>query len=357
VELRRKKLKKLQERKNNPQIFDESSCDHVAGGFFLTYFQVKITIPVVLTKHIFCNFVKSLQCNNPSPMYKLRFFFLVGFVLTAIVLPKGSYAQEEQYYDDYDREYLQSGTLVFGAQFNKFDPLFQKLNFNIFDESGAYDFTGTMDADSTNFARRSNFVGLGFNISGIQFLMSSGWRRSSPLNYFHVGFGVGFNHVLHFSYKTSQPKVWFEGLLNYNYLNSNIRLKEYDITQPPMAFFDGTQFPDIGIVAEGKYRMNVETQRHIIEPIGAFNFALSRSLGLRFAVGYSLFLNSSESKFVLRFSPDPQDNSLAKADEMVFEKTIDQINLDNRRLDAFPLDMSRWNFNVSLVFRLIGSGS
>jgi hypothetical protein len=68
-----------------------------------------------------------------------------------------------------------------------------------------------------------------------------------------------------------------------------------------------------------------------------------------------MFLNESQSKFVLRFSPDPQDNSLAEADEMVFDKSIEQINLDNRKMDAFPLELSRWNFNVSLVFRLVGN--
>lgn len=287
-------------------------------------------------------------------MTNIRISILLCFILTLTILPSACRAQEEKYYDDYDREYLKSGTLLFGTHFNKFDPHFQKLNFDIFDESGAYDFTGSLDADTTSFARRSNFVGLGFNISGVQFLMSGGWRKSDPLHFFNLGFGVGFNHVLHFSYKTSQPKVWFEGLLNYNYVNSKIRLKEYDITQAPMAFFDGTQFPDIGMVANGKYRMNIESQRHIIEPIGAFNFALSRSLGLRFAVGYSIFLNASESRFLLHFTPDPQDNNLAEADQLIFDKSIDQINLDNRRMDAFPLDMKRWNFNVSVVFRLIG---
>ncbi len=287
-------------------------------------------------------------------MLKLKNGSIFYLILVMTFVTFESHTQE-QYYDDYDRDYLRAGTLLFGTHFNTFDPLFERLNFNIFDESGAYDFTGTIDADTTNFVGRSNFVGLGFNISGIQFLMSGGWRRSSPLRFFNLGFGVGFNHVLHFSYKTSQPKVWFEGLLNYNYLNSTLRLKQYDITQPPMAFFEGTQFPDIGIVVNGSYKMNIETQRHIIEPVGALNFALARGLGLRLAVGYSMFLNESQSKFVLRFSPDPQDNSLAEADEMVFDKSIEQINLDNRKMDAFPLELSRWNFNVSLVFRLVGN--
>ena len=274
-------------------------------------------------------------------------------LILMVTLANQDARSQEQYYDDYDRDYLQTGTFLFGAHFNNFDPLFDKLNFNIFDESGAYDFTGTIDADTTNFASRSNYLGFGFNISGVQFLMSGGWRRSSMLNFFNLGFGIGFNHVLHYSYKTSQPKIWFEGLMNYNYLNSTIRLKEYDITQPPMAFFNGTQFPDIGFVAQGTYRMNIESQRHIVEPVAALNFALSRSLGLRLAVGYSLFLNKSQSKFVLRFSPDPEDNSLADADELLLDKTIEQINLDNRSLDAFPLELNRWNFNVSLVFRLV----
>jgi hypothetical protein len=264
---------------------------------------------------------------------------------------------QERYYDEFDRDYLQSGTFVIGANWNNFNPLFENLNFNIFDESGAYDFTGTLSVDSTEFVSRSNYFGLGFNSNGIQFLMSGGFRNSNVLNVFNLGFGLGFNQVLHFSYKTGQPKVWFEGLVNYNYLNSKIRLRRYDITQPPMAFINGSQFPDIGIVVGGTYALNIESQRHMIEPIAAFNFALTRSIGLRFAAGYSLFLNDSKSRFVLRFKPNPEENSLAEADALFFEKSAELINMDSRAFEVFPLELKRWNFNVSLVFRLFGSGN
>lgn len=296
----------------------------------------------------------SLSKPNTSIMSKISRKLLIIPVL-ALLLCRNLTQAQEQYYEDYDRTYLQSGTLMFGMHFNKFEPLFDKLNFNLLEESGAYDFTGVIDADSTNFIRRSNYFGLGFNINGIQFLMSGGFRRSSALNIFNLGFGIGFNHVLHFDYKSGQPKVWFEGLMNYNYMNSKMQLKSYTISQPPMAFFNGTQFPDIGIVVDGAYRLNIETQRHILEPVAALNFALSRAFGLRFAAAYSFFLNTSQANFLLRFSPNPQDNSLARPDKLVFDNALAKINLDNRRMDSFPLDMSRWNFNVSLVFRMLGS--
>jgi hypothetical protein len=284
---------------------------------------------------------------------KFRIFYIIS-VLTFLLCRNWTHAQE-QYYEDYDRTYFQSGTLIIGMHFNKFEPLFAKLNFNVPEESGAYDFTGVIDADSTNFIRRSNYFGLGFNINGVQFLMSGGFRRSNALNIFNLGFGIGFNHVLHFDYMSGQPKVWFEGLLNYNYINSKILLKSYKITQPPMAFFNGTQFPDIGIVVDGTYKLNIESQRHILEPVAALNFALSRAFGLRFGAAYSFFLNPSQANFLLRFSPNPKDNSLARPDKLAFDNALAKINLDNRRMDSFPLNMSRWNFNVSLVFRLLGS--
>lgn len=55
----------------------------------------------------------------------------------------------------------------------------------------------------------------------------------------------------------------------------------------------------------------------------------------------------------LRFRPDPAETSTnAQADKLTFENTIDNINLDNRIMDQFPLNINRWNFNVSLVFRM-----
>lgn len=275
----------------------------------------------------------------------------VWLVMILIIQPLFS---QDQFFEEHDRSYFKSTTFLFGTHFNKYEPLFERLNFDIFDQSGAYDFTGVINADSTNFLRRSNYFGMGFNANGIQFLMSGGFRRTSILNVWNLGFGMGFNHVLHFSYKTGQPKVWFEGLLNYNYINNKIKLKSYDITQPPMAFIDDTQFPDIGIVVGGEYNLNVESNFHILEPVAALNFALSQGIALRFAAGYSLFLNRPKANFLLRFKPDPAENSLAKPDQLIFDKTPDKINLDFKQMDRFPLDLNRWNFNVSIVFRLFG---
>ena len=281
--------------------------------------------------------------------------YLLGFNILFLTLNPLFSQDSDQYYEDFDRTYLQSGTLLFGANWNRFEPLFDRLNFDIFEET-AYDFSGTIFADSTNFVSRSNYFGLGFNINGVQCLMSGGFRQSNTLNLFNLGFGMGFNHVLHFDYRTGQPKVWFEGLVNYNYINSRLTLRRLEVTQPPMAFFDGVQFPDIGIVVNGNYRLNVEAHYHLLEPVMAFNFALSKSFGLRFAAAYSLLLNQPNANFLLRFRPDPSDNSLAQAEEKTFEKTLDQINLDNRTMETFPLDLRRFNFNVWLVLRINGSG-
>ncbi len=273
-------------------------------------------------------------------------------LLVSTLSNKNVYGQY-QYFDEHDRTFFNATTFLFGAHFNKFEPQFNALNYRLLEETSVYNFAGTLVADSTNFVRRSNFFGLGFNSNNIQFLISGGFRRSNPLRIFNFGFGLGFNQVLHFSYETGQPKVWFEGLLNYNYINSKIRLASFDITQPPMAYFNGTQFPDIPEVVGGKYHLSIDANHHIVEPVLALNFALTKSLGLRFAAGYSLLRFSSDPKLALRFRPDPAETSTnARADKLIFENTLEQINLDDKVMDRYPLDLKRWNFNVSLVLRM-----
>lgn len=220
-----------------------------------------------------------------TALQKSKRLLILSLGLTFSVNSNAQY----QFFEEHDRSFFKSTTLLFGSQFYGVNPAFEAMNYRLMEESSVYDFSGTMYGDSTNFARRSNFLGLGFNANNMQFLISGGFRRSTPLRMFHFGFGLGFNHVLHFSYKTGQPKVWFEGLLNYTYLNTKIRIKSYDVTQPPMAFFEGVQFPDIPEVVGGKYHFSIDSDRHIFEPVMALNFALSRGVGLRFSAAYMLF--------------------------------------------------------------------
>jgi hypothetical protein len=261
---------------------------------------------------------------------------------------------QDFYFDEPERDYVRSGTFMIGTHWNKFDPLFNELNFRIDEQSGLYDFTGTIYSDSTEFANRSNYFGLGFNINGVQCLMSGSFRRTSASNFYQLGFGMGFNQILHFSYKTGQPLIWFEGLINYNFLKHNTRLKRYDIGLFSMMIIDGVQFPDIGFNTDGTYRLNVEMNRHILEPVGALNFAVSRNIGIRFAAGYSFFLNGNNADLYLRYKPLAEDNSGAKADQIVFNRNIDNISIDGAKLTADHFDIRKWNFNISIVFRMIG---
>jgi hypothetical protein len=276
------------------------------------------------------------------------FLMLIGF------MAHHTAHSQAYYHEDPNDDYFKAGTLLFGAHWNKFDALFSEMSYDVFDQSGAYDFSGKLFADSTKFVGRSTFFGLGFNINGIQFLMSGSFRRTSQSNFYQLGFGAGFNHIIHFSDKTGQPLVWFEGLINYNFLKHNTRLRYYEITQPPMAIIDGTQFPDIGFVADGNYRLNVEFNRHMIEPVAAMNFALTKGIGLRFAAGYSFFLNSNNADLYLKYKPLSDDNSGAKPASMAFNRNIDNISVDGAQLSGNHLDLRKWNFNISLVFRMIG---
>lgn len=275
-------------------------------------------------------------------------------VLLISVLSLRGFGQDF-YIDEPEREYLQTGTLMFGMHWNKFDPLFKELNFFLEDETGIYDLTGTIFTDSVDFASRSNYFGLGLNINGVQCLASASFRTTSASNFYQLGFGMGFNQILHFSYKTGQPIVWFEGLLNYNYLRHNTRLRRYDIGLFSMMVIDGVQFPDIGQNTDGKYQFNVEMNRHILEPVAALNFALTRSIGIRFAAAYSFFLNGNNADLILRYKPLSDNNSGAQADKIVFNRNIDHINLDGNQMSADHFNIGRWNFNVSLVLRMVGS--
>lgn len=265
-----------------------------------------------------------------------------------------SAVSQDFYFDEPERDYVRSGTLIFGMHWHKFDPLFNELNFRIDEETGLYDFTGTVYSDSVNFASRSNYFGVGFNINGLQCLMSASFRRTSASNFHQLSFGMGFNQILHFSYKTGQPLIWFEGLFNYSFLKHNTRLKRYDIGLYSMMVIDGVQFPDIGFNTDGTYQLNVEMTRHILEPIAALNFALTRNLGLRFAAGYSFFLNGNNADLYLRYKPLTEDNSGAKADKLVFNRNIDNINTDGNQLNNDHFDIRKWNFNISIVFRMVG---
>jgi len=279
--------------------------------------------------------------------------FLAFLFISAVSLR--SFGQDF-YIDEPDRDYLRAGTLMMGMHWNKFDPLFKELNFALEDQSGIYDLTGTIYSDSVNFANRSNFFGLGFNFNGVQCLASFSYRTSSASNFYQVGFGMGFNQILHFSYKTGQPLIWFEGLLNYNFLKHNTRLRRHDIGLFSMMIIDGVQFPDIGFNTDGKYQFNVEMNRHILEPVAALNFALTRYLGLRFSAAYSFFLNGNNADLILRYKPLSEDNSGAQADKIVFNRNVDHINIDGNKMGADHFDIGRWNFNVSLVLRMVGSG-
>lgn len=281
--------------------------------------------------------------------------FLLLLISCFIGLVTFQVHSQDFYLDEHDRNFFNASTLLFGSHWNKFDPNFNVLNFDVLDQTGAYDMNGSIIADSSDFVQRGNYIGLGFNVNGVQCLISTAFRRSTLSNYFQVGFGMGFNQVLHFSYKTGQPLIWFEGLVNYNFFKHNTRLRYFEISQPPMMVIDGTQFPNIDVVTDGSYRLNVEFHKHIIEPVAAINFALTRGLGLRFAAGYSLFLNNDNADLTLRFRPVPEDNSGAKKEKMTFNRNIDNINTDGNALTGNHLDMRRWNFNVSLVIRMIGS--
>ena len=272
-------------------------------------------------------------------------------ILILLLHPNKGNAQEI-YHEDPNLEYFNSATMLFGVHINKFDPLFEALNFNVLDETGVYDLSGSLIADSTNFIGRGNYFGLGINVNGIQFLPSVSFRRSVASNFYQLGLGVGFNHIVHFSYKTGQPLIWFEGLVNYSYLKHNTRLKYYETNLFPLMVIDGTPFPDIGENIEGSYRLNVEFNKHIIEPVAAINFGLTKSIGLRFAVAYSFFLNGDNADLVLRFRPDAENTNGDKRARMSFNRNIDRVNLDGNAITQNHLDMRRWNFNISLVFRL-----
>jgi len=267
-----------------------------------------------------------------------------------------SFAQDS-YFEEPDMNYFKAGTLLIGGHWNQFDPIFNQMNYDVLDQTGAYDLTGTLYADSTTFVSLSNYFGIGFNLNGIQCLMSASFRRTSQSSFYQLGFGMGFNQILHFSYKTGRPLVWFEGLINYNYLKHNTRLRSYDITQPPMMVIDGTQFPDLGLVSDGSYHLNVEFNKHIIEPVAAINFSLSKVIGLRFSAAYSLFLNGSNADLVLRFKPLPEDANGAKADQLTFNRKPENINIDGNSMTRNHLDLSKWNFNISFVLRILGEVS
>jgi hypothetical protein len=272
-----------------------------------------------------------------------------------LILSSAHLAHSQDFYvEEPDENYLRSGTLIFGAHWNKFDPLFNELNFTINEQTGIYDLTGTIFRDSTEFVGRSNYFGLGFNINGLQCLTSFSFRRTSASNFYQIGFGMGFNQILHFSYKTGQPTVWFEGLVNYNFLKHNTRLRAYDIGLFSMMVIDDVQFPDLGFNTGGKYQLNVEMNRHIVEPVAALNFALGRAIGLRFAAAYSFFLNNNNADLLLRYRPLPEDNSGARSDKIVYNRNANNINVDGNAITQDPFDIRRWNFNVSIVLRMIG---
>lgn len=280
--------------------------------------------------------------------------FVFLFILTVVFFSHKAHGQDF-YVDEPNLNYFNSGTLLFGIHLNKFEPLFEQINYHVLDETGIYDLSGDIYTDSTNFVGRSTYFGLGFNVNGIQFLSSAAFRSTSASNYYQLGFGFGFNHIIHYSYKTGQPLVWIEGLINYNYLKHNTRLKYHETNLFPLMVIDGTPFPDIGQNIEGEYRLNIEFSKHMIEPIAALNFALTKSIGLRFAAAYSLFLNGSNSDLFLRFKPNTEDNSGAKSEKMPFNRNIDNLKIDGKALTANHFEVRNWNFNISLVFRLVDS--
>lgn len=272
-------------------------------------------------------------------------------LMLQVVLFYNTSSAQDQFYQDFNREYLRSGSLHMGFRYNKFNPRFDVLNYDIFEETGAYNFTDQLIADSTTFNPLMYQLGIGFPINDIQVLLSGGFAGGNPLNNFNFGLGLGFNYVVHFSYKSGLPTVWLDGFLNYSYINSRIRLKTYDINQPPMAFFDGEQFPDIGTVVGGTYKLNIESHNHVVEPVAGINVAINKKMNLRFSAAYSLLLNQGDPRFLLRFEPNEDENSLASKERKTFANNVEQINLDNKRMEGFPLEMSRWNFSVSVVFR------
>jgi hypothetical protein len=230
--------------------------------------------------------------------------FCIAFILGS---PLSVLWSQNGFYEDFDRNYLKNGTFLFGLRYNQYKPNFDVLNYNVFEETGAYNFQDKIVADSTNFNPIMYQFGLGFPINDIQVLLSGGLAGTQPLQNYNLGIGLGFNHVVHFSYRTGQPRVWLEGLVNYSYVNNRIRLKTYEVNQPPMAFFDGVQFPDIGTVVGGMYKLNIESHSHLLEPVLALNFALSKKIGLRFAAAYSLLLNQRDPSFLLRFEPNEEE--------------------------------------------------
>jgi hypothetical protein len=133
---------------------------------------------------------------------------------------------QDFYVEEHNPDFFNSSTLFYGQQWRFNAPNFSMLNFNVIDINGAYDMIGALHQDSLQFLNRSHYIGFGFNLNNIQCLFTFGNTFTKPYNYYNAGFGMGFNQVLHFSYKTGRPLIWFEGLINYNFLKSNLRFKD-----------------------------------------------------------------------------------------------------------------------------------
>lgn len=284
---------------------------------------------------------------------KSKHFFTFILIL---LLQKPNFSSAQDFYiEEADRSFFNSSTFFYGQQWREVTPLFKELNYDALEQTGAYEMLGTIYADSTVISSRSHFFGFGFNLNAMQCLITFGIRNSNPFSQYNIGFGLGFNQVLHFSYKTGRPLIWFEGLLNYNFLNSSIQFSSYSTDfSTPFANFDGKAFPNNqdAVMTPGKYTLHLDSKRHLLEPVAALNIGLGKSLTLRGSVAYSLFLNKDIPEFAVRFAPNSNEESELKREKLSLSTKPDRINVDGNAISGFPIDINRFNCSVALVIRL-----
>jgi len=286
---------------------------------------------------------------------KHLFIFVMILLLYKPIL---THAQEF-YIEEADRSFFNSNTFFYGQQWRGITPSFKELNYELLEDNGFYDMSGTIYADSTTISSRSHFFGFGFNVNSLQCLISFGIRNTNPFSYYNVGFGLGFNQVMHFSYKTGRPLIWFEGLLNYNFLHNRIQLSSNSTDfGDPFANYEGSPFPSLDVaMIPGKYSLRLDSKRHIIEPVAALNIGLGKFLTLRGSVAYSVFLNKNNPELAVRFAPNSDEETELKRDKLAIAATPERINADGNAIGGFPIDINRFNFSVALVLRFGGESN